>query len=74
VADEIPDEHDDTEDEEQNILKSDDEGHVNESQEASESVHGRLRPVDMLPTHGGAFQQEEDSYHMQLITGGKVRA
>lgn len=55
MADEIPDEHDDTEDEEHNILKSDDEGHVNESQEAPEFVPGRLRPIDMLPTHGGAF-------------------
>lgn len=53
----------DTEDE-QDLLKSDDdEGHVNESKEATLSVKDKLRPVDMLPIHGGAFQ-EEDSYHM----------
>ena len=75
VADEIPDDqHDvegDTEDE-QDLLKSDDdEGHINESKDAL-SVRDKLRPVDMLPTHGGAFQ-EEDSYNMQMISN-KPRA
>jgi len=51
VADEIPDQ-DDTEDEQEHLV-SDDEGHINES--ATSSMRDRLRPVDMLLTHGGAF-------------------
>lgn len=44
----------------------DDEGLVNESKDATSSVKEKLRPVDMLPTHAGAFQDEEDSYNLQL--------
>lgn len=77
MADEIPDDNiandGDTEDE-QDLLKSDEEeGHANESSKAATlSVKDKLRPVDMLPTHGGAFQ-EEDSYNMQMISN-KPRA
>ena len=44
----------------------DDEGLVNESNDATSSVKEKLRPVDMLPTHAGAFQDEENSYNLQL--------
>lgn len=55
------------------MLKSDDEeGRVNESKEKTLSVREKLRPVDMLPTHAGAFK-EEDSYNMQMISN-KPRA
>jgi len=53
VADEIPDQ--DSTEEEQDRLEIDDEGHVDESKDATSSVREKLRPVDMLPTHGGAF-------------------
>ena len=42
----------------------DDEGHVNESKDATSSVREKLRPVDVLPTHAGGFQDEEDSYNL----------
>lgn len=69
------------------MLKSDDEqeGHINDYSTKDQvgtalSVRDKLRPADMLPTHGGAFQQhqdeeddEEDSYKMQMISN-KPRA
>lgn len=68
------------------MIKSDDEqeGHINDyttSKDAALSVREKLRPADMLPTHGGAFQahqdrqgeEEEDSYKMQMISN-KPRA
>lgn len=57
VADEIPD-PDDTEDEYAHRV-SDDEGHANKS--ATTSMRDRLRPTDMLKTHGGAFHDEDSS-------------
>ena len=75
VADEIPDQNEieaDTEDEQDMLPSNDEEGHINDSKERTLSVRDKLRPVDMLPTHGGAFQ-EEDSYNMQMISN-KPRA
>ena len=77
MAEEIPDDATEdglTEDERDILVVSDEEeGHVNEqSKEALLSVGSKLRPVDMLPTHAGGFQ-EEDSYHMQMLAG-KPRA
>ena len=54
------------------VASDDEEGHINGSKERTLSVRDKLRPVDMLPTHGGAFQ-EEDSYNMQMISN-KPRA
>lgn len=59
IADEIPDEEaDTTEDEQDHHLVSDvdidEESRVN-NESVTSSVRERLRPVDMLLTHGGAF-------------------
>ena len=72
VADEIPDRNpdDDTEDENDHCV-SDDEGHANQS--VATSMNERLRPKDMLVTHGGAFQDNSsNAYQMPLGPGGSA--
>ena len=48
------------------MIEKEDEVLVDETKDATASVKEKLRPADMIPTHGGAFQ-EEDSYHMQVM-------
>ena len=69
VADEIPDPNpdDDTEDENDDCI-SDDEGHANQS--ATISMNERLRPRDMLVTHGGAFQDSNSSTNQYPLGPG----
>lgn len=66
VAEEIPDPDDDTEDEQDHCV-SDDEGHANQS--ATTSMRERLRPTEMLVTHGGAFKEVANIYQMPLGLG-----